>query len=63
MTHNEKRKAQAAIDTRIGERIAELLWLEEEKRGPEAGRYKTRWGTKTPLGLSLTIKRIIKEGS
>lgn len=46
---------------RIGQCIADLLDLKLIRRGEQAGRYDTQWGTKTPLGLYLSIKRIITE--
>ncbi len=43
----------------MGLAIANLLQL-RPLRNP-AGRYQTNWGDKTPTGLYLTLKRIIKE--
>ena len=42
-----------------GERIEELLML---KKKSDSDRYNTTWGYKTPLGLFLTVKRIIEQG-
>lgn len=39
----------------IGLRIANMLGLEQNTDG----RYYTTWGTKTPLGLYLSIQGII----
>jgi hypothetical protein len=47
-------------ETRRGELIVQILMLEPSRR--ESGRYETEWGTKTPLGLYRTIKRIIEKG-
>ena len=41
----------------IGLKIADMLGLSQDADG----RYYTAWGTKTPLGLYLTIKRVISE--
>ncbi len=41
----------------IGLQIANMLGLNQNTDG----RYFTTWGTKTPLGLYLSIKRIIKD--
>jgi hypothetical protein len=40
---------------RIGEKIIEVLSLHKKQNG----RVDTAWGDKTPLGLYLTVKRII----
>jgi hypothetical protein len=45
---------------KIGETIAEILMLKEDK-GYSPKRYKTTWGNKTALGLYGTIKRLIEE--
>jgi hypothetical protein len=42
----------------IGKEIADMLMLKRDKNG----RYETTWGNKTPLGLYLTLKRLIEEG-
>jgi len=39
-----------------GKKLAELLDLKIK----ENGRYDTTWGDKTPLGLFLTVQRIIE---
>lgn len=66
----ETQKAQEARDkqhntdthlARISQCIADLLDLKLIRRGESKGRYDTQWGTKTPLGLYLSIKRIITE--
>jgi hypothetical protein len=41
---------------RCGAYLAQVLCL--KSRG---GRFDTQWGNKTPLGLYLTIKRILDE--
>jgi hypothetical protein len=41
--------------------IAFLLDLKPIKRGDQAGRYNTNWGTKTPTGLYNCMVRIIEE--
>jgi hypothetical protein len=38
--------------------LAEVLGLKQKPNG----RYDTTWGDKTPLGLYLTVQRIIEEG-
>lgn len=43
--------------TRRGSMIATVLGLHFR-----AGRINTEWGTKTPLGLYRTVKRIVEEG-
>jgi hypothetical protein len=48
--HTEEHQAK------IGNCIAQLLGLKKKE-----GRYNTAWGTKTDLGLYLSIKRIIRE--
>jgi len=45
---------------KIGETIAEILMLKEDK-GYTPKRYKTTWGNKTALGLYGTVKRLIEE--
>lgn len=55
-----KKRRQHTIEqrqTKIGLVIADMLGLTQTKQG----RYYTTWGTKTPLGLCLSIQRIIKE--
>jgi hypothetical protein len=42
-----------------GLRLIEILGLKRSKE--EAGRYLTTWGTKTALGIYLTVKRILEE--
>jgi hypothetical protein len=49
-------------ETQRGELIVQLLNLKPSRRDGEAGRVDTEWGTKTPLGLYRTLKRIIEEG-
>ena len=49
--HTEQRQAK------IGFNIANMLGLKVSKQG----KYNTTWGTKTPLGLYLSIQRIIRE--
>lgn len=49
-THSEQHQAK------IGKNIANMLRLKETKK-----RYNTTWGTKTALGLYLSIMRIIRE--
>ena len=44
----------------VGLNIAGLLHLKKIRRGPDAGRYRTFWGTKTPVGLARTVARIMK---
>jgi len=46
----------------IGLRLIEVLQLPRIRSGPEKGRVRTAWGTKTPTGLALVVKRMIKEG-
>ena len=42
----------------IGEDIIKFLHLKKDSDG----RIKTAWGTKTPLGLYLSLERIMEEG-
>lgn len=44
--------------TRIGRDIINLLGLHYNADG----KYDTSWGDKHPMGLYLTIKRVIEEG-
>lgn len=46
--------------TEIGRRLARVLKLRRSKGTGE--RYDTEWGTKTPLGVYLTIRRLMQEG-
>lgn len=63
--HMIKQEAKLIADeehqSKIGNCIAQMLGLKMAVRGEQKGRYKTAWGTKTDLGLYLTIKRIIDE--
>lgn len=43
-----------------GSMLIEMLDLKPDPENP--GRVFTTWGTKTPLGLYRTVKRIIEEG-
>ena len=43
---------------RRGAMLADVLYLKKIRGGDDAGRYRTRWGTKSALGLYLTLKRI-----
>ena len=56
MDANEK--IQEANDK--GELIAYMLGLKKIKRGEQAGRYDTTWGTKTPTGLYNCMVRIVE---
>lgn len=47
-------------ETRRGEMLALVLQLQKSQAEP--GRYRTDWGTKTPLGIFRTVKRIVEEG-
>lgn len=49
-----------AEQTRRGELLAVTLGVRKSQAEP--GRYCTDWGTKTPLGLYRTVKRIVEEG-
>lgn len=40
--------------------LVEVLNLEKDFE--HADRWRTTWGTKTALGLYLTVKRILEEG-
>ncbi len=42
----------------LGLEIIDLLSLKVIRSGPDKGRVRTTGGTKTPLGLYLTLKRI-----
>jgi hypothetical protein len=46
-----------AEGTIVGENIIDLLYLKVK----ENGRVDTSWGDKTPLGLFLTLERLMKE--
>lgn len=46
-------------ETERGAMLAAVLHLRRSLA--EHGRYVTDWGTKTPLGLFRTIKRIVEE--
>jgi len=41
---------------RCGKYLADVLCLKSR-----SGRYDTQWGSKTPLGLYLTVQRILQE--
>lgn len=45
-------------DEEMGATIALFLRLKKDKDG----RFKTTWGTKTYLGLYLSIKSLLEEG-
>ena len=49
-------------ETEIGEAIAEILILREDK-GYNPKRYKTTWGNKTALGIYGTVKRLIENNT
>jgi predicted deacylase len=40
----------------IGKKIAEMLYLRKSQE--EHGRFRTSWGTKTPVGIFETIRRL-----
>jgi hypothetical protein len=44
---------------KIGTKIIEIFEL--RKSVGEKGRYKTRWGSKTPVGIFNTFMRIAKD--
>lgn len=54
------RPIDEAEEMRRGELLAAVLNL--PKLRSEPGRYFTSWGSKTPLGLYRTVKRIIEDG-
>ncbi len=45
---------------RRGELIAEVLNLKRDREHRD--RYCTTWGTKTAMGLFLTIERLVRDG-
>lgn len=45
-------------ETRRGQLLVDVLHLHRAERG----RYHTQWGTKTPLGIYRTVKRIVEDG-
>lgn len=54
----DKGYAQSEIDQhKLGEKLIEVLGL----RMKSNGRVNTTWGDKTPLGLYLTVQRVIDE--
>tara|TARA_Y100000310_G_scaffold192564_1_gene192518 strand:+ start:856 stop:1065 length:210 start_codon:yes stop_codon:yes gene_type:complete len=54
-----KRQTDFSAQRRAGAAIAELLELKPCPEHPD--RWQTTWGTKTDLGLYLTVKRYIDE--
>lgn len=51
-------KPDEAEQMRRGEMLADVLGLNRDRDG----RYRTAWGTKTSLGLYLTVQRITERG-
>lgn len=49
-------------ETKRGELLASVLGLKHITRGPDKGKFRTEWGTKTSLGLFRTTKRILQDG-
>jgi hypothetical protein len=60
-TENYKRTQDQIEQEEIGRTIAHLLGLKKLRNYGTGIRYDTAWGTKTDLGLYLTIKRVIDE--
>jgi|GEM_PF-5258920 len=50
-----------ATADRIGQKLAQLLHLPRVLTGPDRGRYRTAWGSKTPAGLARTVARVLHE--
>lgn len=55
-----KTELTEAEETRRGQMLVDILGL--HRATGEPGRYQTQWGTKTPLGLFRTIRRIVERG-
>jgi len=47
-------------ETKIGEKVAKILLLHPDPEHPME-RFVTTIGTKTPFGLALTVRRIIRD--
>lgn len=56
-TLNKPLSERAAMETNIGQTVADLLYLKFDKNG----RTKTSWGTKSIIGLGASITRIVEE--
>ncbi len=54
------RRIDEAEETKRGEALIDILYLRPIRSGPDYGRVPTTWGTKTPIGLFRTVKRIIE---
>ena len=48
-------------ESEIGQELADNLFLKRDPNNRD--RYKTQWGSKTPLGLYRTILRIVNDAS
>ena len=57
MKTNEIGDTSDQIDTAIGNKLIEMMQLKKEN-----GRVNTEWGTKSPMGLARTVRRILAEG-
>lgn len=57
-----KKQITEAEEIRRGDLIADVLNLKPIKAGAAVRMFNTSNGTKTPLGLFRTMKRIINEG-
>jgi len=57
----EENAVDLALEDQPNETLVELLW-DYLKRDPEHNdRRQTSWGTKTKMGLTRSIRRIIEE--
>jgi hypothetical protein len=54
---SEEIMEQEKKDITVGEKLIAVLGLKVKSNG----RVDTAWGDKTPLGLALTVKRILEE--
>ena len=50
-----------SYEEKAGKEIAELLGLKKIRSGDDKGRFRTTYGSKTEVGLALTVQRILKE--
>jgi hypothetical protein len=57
---NTEQEISEAEETRRGEELCRVLKLRREPG--ETGRYRTAWGSKTPLGIFRTVKRLVLDG-
>ena len=61
MTHEEvlQQEKDEVLLIKQGIALAEIFGLKKEKSGMRGVTYyRTSWGTKTPMGLALTVQRL-----